>query len=141
MTAQRPRVYIDENLPHQVAPALHAAFRSAIFLSHKDEGLTGVLDLPLFEHLRERSFDVIVTKDIAQTITTAERDGLRAAGLHWVGVREPQKVNGLRFHSAIVSAVAASVPTVLREISSAPRAFFVHCEHLQWSEPIASEPL
>lgn len=141
MTAERPRVYVDENLPHQVAPALMSAFRTAIFSSHKDEGLTGTLDLPLFETLRERRFDVILTKDIAQTITPTEREGLRAAGLHWVGVREPRKARGIHFHSAIVSAIAASVPVVTRDIGAAPRAFFIHCEHLQWTQPISSEEL
>lgn len=118
-----------------------AAFRSTIFSSHKDEGLTGVLDLPLFEVLRERKFNIIVTRDIAQSMTKVERDGLRAAGLHWVGVREPRSARGLHFHSAIVSAIAASVPIITRHVDAEPRAFFVHCEHLQWTTPIASEPL
>lgn len=118
-----------------------AAFRSTIFSSHKDEGLTGVLDLPLFEALSERRFNVIVTRDITQSITRAERNGLRAAGLHWVGVREPRFARGLHFHSAIVSAIAASIPTVVKDVSAAPRAFYVHCEHLQWTQPIASEAL
>lgn len=141
MTGDRTRVYVDENLPHQVAPALMAAFRSTIFSSHKDEGLTGVLDLPLFEVLRKRKFNVIVTRDIAQSMTAAERDGLRAAGLHWVGVREPRSARGIHFHSAIVSAIAASVPVITRDVGAAPRAFFVQCEHLQWTNPIASELL
>jgi len=120
---------------------LSHAFRRAIFSSHKEEGLTGVLDLPLFETLRDRDFDVIVTKDIAQTITRSEREGLRAAGLHWVGVREPRNVRGIHFHSAILSAIAAGVPTFTGDIGAAPRAYFIHADHLRWETPIQCEDL
>ncbi|QYG12881.1 hypothetical protein [Microbacterium sp. PAMC22086] len=141
MSITRPRVYIDENLPHQIAGSLARAFRSAIFSSHKDEKLTGVLDLPLFEQLQDREFDAIITRDIAQSITTTERDGLRAAGLHWVGVREPKSAAGLAFHGAILSSVAATIPTLLAGFASTPRAYFVECEHLKWQQPIRVEPL
>lgn len=141
MTDARARIYIDENLPHQLAGALGRAFRQAVFSSHKDEKLTGVLDLPLFNQLQARRFGVIVTRDIAQSIDVQERDGLRNASLHWVGVREPKSAAGLEFYSAIVSAIAASVPTVLASVSQPPRAYFVECEHLRWQQPIRSEAL
>lgn len=141
MSITRPRVYIDENLPHQIAGSLRHAFRNPIFSSHKDEGLTGVLDLPLFEQLRERNFDAMITRDIAQSISAEERDGLRSAGLHWVGVREPRSVAGLEFHSTILSSVAATIPTLIRGFASAPQAYFVECEHLRWKQPIHVEAL
>ncbi|MFJ6532539.1 hypothetical protein [Microbacterium sp. NPDC091662] len=141
MSIARPRVYIDENLPHQISGSLAKAFRNPIFSSHKDEGLTGVLDLPLFEKLKDRKFDAIITRDIAQSITTSERDGLRAAGLHWVGIREPRTAVGLEFHSAILSSVAATIPTLIRGFASAPQAYFVECEHLRWKQPIHVEVL
>jgi hypothetical protein len=141
VTDNRARIYIDENLPHQLAGALGRAFRQAIFSSHKDEKLTGVLDLPLFTELQARRFGVIVTRDIAQTIDADERKGLRGAGLHWVGVREPKSASGLEFYSAIVSSIAASVPTLLADITSPPRAYYVECEHLKWQQPIRSEVL
>lgn len=141
MSADRPRVFIDENLPHQIAGSLGRAFRNPIFLSHKDEKLTGVLDLPLFEVLQARGFDAIITRDIAQSMTTTERDGLRSAGLHWVGIREPISAAGLEFHSAILSSVAATIPTLLAGLASPPRAYFVECEHLRWRQPIRVEAL
>lgn len=141
MSIARPRVYVDENLPHQIAGSLARAFRNPIFSSHKDEGLTGVLDLPLFEQLQSRDFDAIITRDIAQSITVSERDGLRAAGLHWVGIREPQSAVGLDFHSAILSSVAATIPTLIRGFASVPQAYFVECEHLRWKQPIRAEAL
>ena len=141
MSVSRPRVYIDENLPHQIAGALSRAFKVVIFSSHMDEKLTGVLDLPLFEQLQDRKFDAIITRDIAQTITGVERDGLRDAGLHWVGVREPKSASGLDFYSAIVSSIAASIPTVLAGFKAPPHAYFVECEHLKWQQPIRVEAL
>lgn len=141
MSVTRPRVYIDENLPHQIAGSLARAFRSPIFSSHRDEKLTGVLDLPLFEALQDRAFDAIITRDITQSVTPSERDGLRAAGLHWVGVREPKAAVGLEFHSAILSSVAAAIPTLLAGVASSPRAYFVECEHLRWKQPIRFEAL
>lgn len=141
MSTERPRIYIDESLPHQLAPALGKAFRRATFSSHKAERLTGVLDLPLFETLAARQFDVIVTKDLAQTLSPSERRGLRRAPLHWVGLREPEKARGVAFYGAIVSALAASVPTVMEDIARPPSAYFVRCEHLQWQEPIHIEYL
>ncbi|WP_396935746.1 hypothetical protein [Mycolicibacterium sp.] len=141
MTARRPKIYIDENLPHQIGSALNRAFRSAIFSSYKEERLTRVLDLPLFDVLRDRAFDVIVTRDLQQTISDSERRGLRDARLHWVGVREPERASGLGFYSAILSAVAATVPIVLSSIDVPPRAYHVICEDLRWETPIRSEPI
>lgn len=141
MSGDRPRLYIDENLPHQLAGALSKAFRRPIFRSHIEEHLTGVLDLPLFNELHLRRFDIIITKDLAQSHVIDERDGLRDAGLHWVGVREPKSARGLEFYSSVVSSIAASMPFVLERFQQPPHAFFVECESLKWNRPIHNEPL
>lgn len=139
MSADRPRIFIDENLPHQLAPALGKAFRRAIFSSHAAERLSGTLDLPLFAELSSREFNVLITKDLAQLAKAEERDGIRNADLHWVGVREPDSAKGIDFYGALLSALAATVPAVIKGIASPPHAYYVHCEHLQWNPPIRSE--
>lgn len=97
------------------------AFRTAY-----QEKLSGYDDIPLFEELRERRFDAIITRDKNQLRDPEERNALRAANLHWIGHQEP-KVQGLEIISTLGAGYLAAFPHVLNGLDAAqgPTSFRV----------------
>ena len=81
------KLYLDENLTPELQRPLTRLYRHG-FRTPQQEKLSGVEDLRLFQDLADRDFNAIITKDKKQLEDSGERDGLRAAGLHWIGVGE-----------------------------------------------------
>ena len=82
------RFYLDENFPPGLLDTISLIHEEHVFRSWQDEGLESMLDVPLFETLRDRGFDVLVTRDRAQLSNPDERVALLKSGLVWVGLRD-----------------------------------------------------
>ncbi|WP_295855028.1 hypothetical protein [uncultured Microbacterium sp.] len=140
MTANggRPKFFIDENLPADYAELLRRPFKSALYKSYLEESLRGTQDVTLFPELRQRGFTAILTQDRRQLFYEEERDGLRAAGLHWVGLVEV-KGRGLRFHSQALGMLAAALPDLIAQHDMEPHAFYITPDHTKPLLPLQVE--
>lgn len=142
MTAlpQRPKFFIDENLPSDYAGLLRRPFKSAVYSSYLDEGLRRTDDVDIFPILKERGFTAIITQDRRQLFYDQEREGLRAAGLHWIGLMD-LKGKGLTFHSQALAALSTALPSLIRDHVSAPHAFYISPDHARPLLPVLIEPI
>jgi hypothetical protein len=121
------KFFIDENLPHALADPLNTLFRSHVFRSCHDEGLSGTLDVPLFGELMVRGFAAIITKDARQVgRNDAERRALHDLGIHWIGAKDPA-ARGLRLLTAWMANLTAAMPHILDRLEqdSTPSWFSV----------------
>lgn len=118
------KFFVDENLPPHLAGALSAVHRKDRFRSAEAESLRGVYDVALFGELQLRDFDGIITLDKAQIDNVEERDGLRAAGLHWVGLQQPPG-SGITVYSKLTSMALLGLPHLLSSWPAAPHLFLV----------------
>lgn len=124
------KLYIDENLSPLVSEPVQRVYRRHQFRIPAQEHLHGVLDIPLFQDLRSREFDAIITHDVRQLEEREdERAALRYAGLHWIGLADPDEagVNGLALQAG---ALLAAFPRILPELSTVPSAFHVDVDRV-----------
>ncbi|WP_053723017.1 hypothetical protein [Saccharothrix sp. NRRL B-16348] len=113
------KFFIDENLPPRLTDPLDVIFRGHEFRSCLHEGLSGTLDIPLFEILRTREFGAIITKDTGQVgRNDDERRALHERGIHWIGVKEPS-ARGLQLVTAWVASITAAMPHILEKVEQA----------------------
>ncbi|TFB71565.1 hypothetical protein E3O06_12030 [Cryobacterium glaciale] len=116
------KFFIDENLHARLAVPLESVFRNHRFRSCEKEMLLGELDVPLIAELGTRGFDAIITLDAAQLRIDEERNGLRSAGLHWIGLRSPTG-SGLSVISTLTANIIAGLPKVLDDWRVLPHAY------------------
>lgn len=138
--ATRPKFFIDENLPAEYAEILRRPFKSAIYSSYADEGLGTTQDLSIFPELHKRSFTAIITQDRRQLYYPEERDGLRAAGLHWVGLIDITR-GGIAFHSQALSMLATALPELIARHEATPHAFYLAPNNARALRPLQVEPI
>ncbi len=136
----RPKFFIDENLPAEYAAVLRKPFKSALYRSYVEEDLRRTDDVDIFPVLKNRGFTAIITQDRRQLFYPEERDGLRAAGLHWVGLVD-LRGKGLTFHSQALSVLATALPDLIRGTPSTPHAFFVTPDHRRSLRPVHAEEI
>lgn len=111
------KFFIDENLPPALAGPINMLFRQHTFRTFQDENLGGTKDIPLFEELRSRHFDVIITKDANQVVySEPERRSLYDNTLHWIGVPQPA-TRGLHLIAAWTAGITAALPHILEAIA------------------------
>ncbi|WP_407316708.1 hypothetical protein UQW22_10075 [Isoptericola halotolerans] len=114
--------FVDENLTPELATLLSKVHRQHRFTSAQSAGLRGVDDVELFGDLQHRGFDAIITHDANQLEIPEERDGLRSAGLHWIGV--PQgRVVGVDLVACQLSVVTPAIQHIVSNWSKKPTAY------------------
>lgn len=126
----RRMFFVDENLGESTATALRTLFRGSLFQTAKDLRTRGASDVELLSRLSDEQFDGIITRDRKQLIHVEERDALRSAGLHWVGVdsfgsnRGTQtKMSAMRVRSATMATLTLGIPLVLEAWADRPTAY------------------
>lgn len=109
----------------------------ALYRSYDDEQLARTKDVDIFPILKERGFTAIITQDRRQLFYSDEREGLRVAGLHWVGLTDIQG-KGIRFHAQLLSVLASAMPDIVGAAYDAPHAFYVSPDN-RATRPISVE--
>lgn len=133
----RPKFFVDENLPHDYANAFRKPFKSAIFSSHVEEKLSATEDVDIFRVLQERGFTAILTADRRQLHDPIERDALRTANLHWVGVGGIES-RGVEFHADAIASLLEVIPQLILDAPSVPHSFHVTPESRHRIKLVAS---
>ncbi|MGO4859616.1 hypothetical protein [Arthrobacter sp. 2MCAF14] len=117
------KLYLDENLPYTtLIEPLTKLFRTHVFRHPGQESLAGIEDVDLFGCLAEKDFDAIITQDANQLNNLDERDGLRSAGLHWIGVPQLNEA-GLHGLGAVAGMVIAGLPYFFDDARSVPHIY------------------
>lgn len=117
------KLYIDENLPYRMLlEPLTKLYRKHLFRHPGQEALVGTEDVDLFEALAERDFDAIITQDANQLKNPDERQGLRMAGLHWIGVPQLNEA-GLHGLGAVAGIVISGLPYFFDSDADAPHIY------------------
>jgi hypothetical protein len=117
------KLYIDENLPYKtLVEPLTKLYRKHTFRHPGQETLAGVEDVELFECLAGRDFDAIITQDANQLRNPDERLGLRAAGLHWIGVPQLNEP-GLHGLGAVAGMVISGLPYFFESNAESPHIY------------------
>jgi hypothetical protein len=109
-----------------------------VYSSYVDERLKRTDDVDIFPILQARDFTAIITRDQRQLYYDEERDGLRAAGLHWVGLSD-FKGRGHDFHAQAIGAISAVLPMLLRDAPTEPHAYFITPDHRRALRPVHVE--
>jgi PIN domain-containing protein len=111
------KFFLDENLPSALAQPVNVLFHKHVFRTSADEGLGGMKDIPLFNELRDRDFDVIITSDANQVVRNdPERRVLHDNKIHWIGVAQPA-TKGLHLLATWNANITAAMPHILSEIN------------------------
>lgn len=140
MSSPRQRLFLDENIPYKLAASLRFVFKQATFSSHREEALTSTLDVPLFKELGERGFTGIITQDYNHLINKLERDGLRDARLHWIGLRQPE-TRGIMYQAELVSALASILPELILNPRDVPHVYKVTTNRVALTAQPIIEPV
>lgn len=122
------KIFIDENLSPNLARPLAATYRRDRFQTWVDLNLSGTDDLELFPLLADMDIEMIITKDRAQLEVDAERAGLAAAGLRWLGVPEIDE-SGAVLIAQQLAVVVPAVGLVLRNWPTEPTAYRLGYPH------------
>lgn len=131
--------FIDENLSPDLAPVLRSVFRQHRFLIARETGLLGIDDVELFRELRYRDIDCLITLDKNQLSREVERDGLREAGLHWLGISDEVEGRGVRRIAAYLAMAGPGIAYVLDHWQPRPTAY--HCTSPPGQAVASKEPL
>lgn len=116
------KFYIDENLTPKMSGPLTQIYRHHQFRTPGQEHLGGVKDTPLFGDLAARDFDAIITEDKEQLEDIGERDALRGAHLHWIGVKQLDGRGTLQVASQL-AVVLAGLYWVLEDWGDQPTIY------------------
>jgi hypothetical protein len=128
------KIFLDENLSHEMTAPLGAIFKAHRFKACRGEGLVGYYDEPLFEELGARDFGAIITLDAKQLENAGEREGLRQAGLHWIGLTQPAG-SGLAVLAGLAAMVIAGLPHVLDDWRTEPHIYRLSSGVVNYSRP------
>lgn len=113
------RFFIDENARIELATYLSHLYPDHTYLTFQDEKLSGVDDIPLFQVLADRRFDVIISGDKQQLNKSKDEwPALQRSGLHWVGM-PAGKLPGVEGIALAIAAAVAAFPLVLKEFKGA----------------------
>lgn len=134
------RFYLDENFPPGVLSTIALIHDDHDFRSWQDEGLKSMLDVPLFQTLRERSFDVLVTRDRSQLTNPEERAALVRSGLVWVGLRDV-KLSGREKLATTAASLIAGLGHVASDTRDRPLGYMIHNVPHQRTQRIKTFPL
>lgn len=135
------KFFLDENVSPLVADPVAKVYRRFEFRTANGENLRGVPDVELFEDLRQRDYHVIITKDARQLREEdGERAALRQAGLHWVGLLEPD-AHGVDNIAVLAGALLAAFPHIVPELGPTPCAFHIAVDRLAGGMVADSYPL
>lgn len=134
------KFFIDENVNHGCLEPLRTLYRDHDFRSAFDEGLSGTLDIPLFEELRAQRYDAIITKDQRQIANDDERRALHQAGLHWIGHRAKTH-NGLFGIVVETATVTAGLIHVLQNWRTDPHVYTLKGVEAETSQRLKVEPV
>lgn len=115
--------YVDENLSPTLAHSLSKIFLQHKFLWPQMTGLLSTDDVPLFGDLAARDVGCLITLDRQQLKDPEERDGLRAAGLHWLGISGDVDGKGAERIAAHLAMAAPGVAHVLKDWRDRPTAY------------------
>lgn len=118
------KFFLDENIPSKLADPLSVVYRDHQFGTTFSENMEGVLDLELFEVIRSRGYDAIITKDGAQLNNPDERRAIFDQGLHWIGhkMKRHPGTTGFALES---STVVAGLAYVLQDWRHEPHAYLL----------------
>lgn len=94
------KIYVDENESPHFVEHINRIYRDEGTTLHtpQEEGLLGILDIPLFTKLQERGYCALITRDRNQLrrvdpeTNQSEADKLHECGLHWIGHTTPSAV-------------------------------------------------
>ncbi|MGN6407760.1 MAG: hypothetical protein ACTHMH_05390 [Curtobacterium sp.] len=133
-------MFLDENVSHLYANSLRPLVKIATLSSAFEERLAGVKDIELFAALQARGFHGIVTLDRHQLEHEDELDALRASGLHWIGLGNPQG-RGLQVHGQMLSTLMFAVPMIVRTWPAVPHRHHVPLVASRYAPTPVSAPL
>lgn len=125
--------FIDENLMPRLESSLAGLFPKHRFRHASTENLLGVEDVSLFDDLRQREFDAIITLDKQQLAKPSEYQKLAECGLHWIGFAHPS-AGGLKAIAFQVATISMGLPFVLDSWNELPTAYRLH--DLTLREPV-----
>jgi hypothetical protein len=120
------KFFLDENFPAVVAGPLHAVYdgQHDFVSAYSDpDRYIQVDDLELIPRVASDGFAAFVTFDRAQMSRPAERDAMRLAHLHWVGMRTKESLDGLRNLSWLASSLLGALPHLLNQVPQEPHIY------------------
>lgn len=129
------KFYLDENFPPGIINTIALIHDEHIFRSWQDEGLESTLDVPLFAALRERGFDVLVTRDRAQLRNIDERAALMKSGLVWVGLADV-KLRGREKLATTAASLIAGLGHIASDQRTEPVGYLVNNVPHQMSQRV-----
>jgi hypothetical protein len=112
------RVLVDEGMPVQVLTPLRLN-KAHLFDHVEDLGWKGKPDVLLFRDAATRSYEAILTLDLAQLDSVDECRALKKAGLHHVGIAQGRSAQGIKGVARVISSVIVAMPYVLAELEQA----------------------
>lgn len=117
------KFFVDENMTPDLVAPVTTIYRTALQVRTADqEHLRGVDDAVLFQDLHLRHFDAIITFDRHQLVHDHEREALRRASLHWIGV-PPLRAKGTHALALLVAIVVPGVQHVLDDWRNVPSIY------------------
>lgn len=119
------KFYLDENFPPGILDTIAMIHAEHAFRSWQDEGLKSMLDVALFGTLRDRGFDVLVTRDRAQLSNPDERAALVRSGLVWVGLRDV-KLKGREKLATTAASLIAGLGHVADDARTQPVGYMIN---------------
>lgn len=131
------RFYLDENFPPGILATIAMIHDEHDFKSWQDEGLESMLDVPLFGTLRDRGFDVLVTRDRAQLKNPEERSALLQSGLVWVGLRDV-KLKGREKLATTAASLIAGLGHIVDDPRTQPVGYVINNVPHQRSQRVKS---
>lgn len=119
------KLCLDENINPHLAGSLKNVFRRLSFTSVVAEGLSGYEDEPLFAALAKKRINGLITLDHKQLLLDHERQGLKDANLHWIGLPMPE-AKGYRQQALIVTSIINGLRAIVdREFEKTPHIYLV----------------
>ncbi len=119
------KLCLDENISPHMAGPLKRVFKRVSFTSVYAEGVTGYQDVELFEALASKDINGLITLDQKQLENQIERDGLRAANLHWIGLPMPE-ARGYAQQALIATSLISGIRAIIdRNFADTPHMFLL----------------
>lgn len=124
------KFFLDESLNLKAVAPLKAAYGVHEFLHSGVELPKALDDVDIYPAAAELGCDAYICSDLKQVEhwdRRHEREGCRAAGLHWIGVRKVPVVGKHKVLASQLAPLAAALPFVVEEIRAAtkPQCFIL----------------
>lgn len=126
------RFLLDENELPAILEPLQYIYKDHHFEWAPREFGSGTLDIPLFERMRERGYDALITRDRNQLANPAERRALAYNRIHWIGHRTPSE-SGVRLLSSLTATYVAAFPHILGALNNESESVTLHIKNLPQS--------